>query len=197
MKVDIAIKETKDYAGELEGIDDINSPEDEEWARIINEKFVHNEKAVTLRLKGGSGSGNFSHEGRPGDVGGSAPPKGSWVHSLTNNQAIDLKASANEFKGIVKDKIGVKFSTSSYRYGGLFGDRNCRISFTGSGLKEEHVSIIKDIAKDYFGVLLDSVDDNTYYPTPDITIWFNQMTPEGKKKWENVIGTLGLKEDKK
>jgi hypothetical protein len=76
MKVDIAIKETKDYAGELEGIDDINSPEDEEWARIINEKFVHNEKGVTLRLKGGSGSGNFGHPGREGEVGGSAPEGG-------------------------------------------------------------------------------------------------------------------------
>lgn len=55
MKVDIAIKEKKDYAGELEGIDDINSPEDEKWARIINEKFMSSEKKeITIRLKDGS-----------------------------------------------------------------------------------------------------------------------------------------------
>jgi len=83
MKVDIAIKETKDHAGELEGIDDINSPEDEEWARIINEKFVHSEKIVTLRLKGGEGSGNFGHGGRPGEVGGSAPLGGMAPIKIT------------------------------------------------------------------------------------------------------------------
>lgn len=27
----------------------------------------------TIRLKGGAGSGNFGHKGRPGEVGGSAP----------------------------------------------------------------------------------------------------------------------------
>ena len=105
MKVDIAIKETKDHAGELEGIDDINSPEDEEWARIINEKFVHSEKIVTLRLKGGSGSGNFGHGGRPGEVGGSSTGGGSYTdgskESLT--EYLNLVSGINQIstEGIV------------------------------------------------------------------------------------------------
>ena len=60
---------------------------------------------VTLRLKGGSGSGNFGHEGRPGKVGGSlASDKGGPTHGAgpkagaQNEQSIrrnSLRETAN------------------------------------------------------------------------------------------------------
>jgi len=113
MKVDIAIKETKDYAGELEGIDDINSPEDEEWARIINEKFVHNEKGVTLRLKGGEGSGNFGHGGRPGEVGGSASGDGMQFGETREIGIIWNKLTGDSPLTVERKRDSFLFSTAA------------------------------------------------------------------------------------
>jgi hypothetical protein len=41
---------------------------------------------LVLRVKGGSGSGNFGHEGRPGEVGGSAPGTGDRANWGTFDQ---------------------------------------------------------------------------------------------------------------
>ena len=52
---------------------------DEYTILILEDKQV--EKNVTLRLKGGEGSGNFGHGGRPGEVGGSAALNGKGVRA--------------------------------------------------------------------------------------------------------------------
>jgi len=42
---------------------------------------------LTIRLKGGAGSGNFGHKGRPGEVGGSLP-RGSSASASDNTSDI-------------------------------------------------------------------------------------------------------------
>jgi hypothetical protein len=42
----------------------------------------------TIRLKGGAGSGNFGHKGRPGEVGGSAPKGNSSSHTRTDHEIV-------------------------------------------------------------------------------------------------------------
>lgn len=57
-----------------------------------------------LALKGGEGSGNFGHEGRPGEVGGSGPGGGdsegeTGGSSITGNYT-DLKKMPSEIDGV-------------------------------------------------------------------------------------------------
>lgn len=57
---------------------------------------VELEKKVRLAIKGGEGSGNFGHEGRPGLVGGSASGDGSSSNSLSDE---DVRNHMAEFLG--------------------------------------------------------------------------------------------------
>lgn len=130
MKVDIAIKETKDYAGELEGIDDIDSSEDEEWARIINEKFMSSEKKeITIILKGGSGSGNFGHEGRPGEVGGSST-EGGGVGSISAWDSDFNKDGAVYVYHGTTEKAIKSILSKGLKVGKPWMDRNPSVYFT-------------------------------------------------------------------
>jgi hypothetical protein len=43
---------------------------------------------LTIRLKGGAGSGNFGHKGRPGEVGGSLPAGSSASHVRTDHEIL-------------------------------------------------------------------------------------------------------------
>jgi len=62
----------------------------------------------TIRLKGGPGSGNFGHKGRPGEVGGSAPKDSSSSHVRTDHEIIRDR-DEREF---VKRNFGNKGYTS-------------------------------------------------------------------------------------
>jgi len=50
----------------------IDLEDDLSWEEFLSEPIETEKKQLTLRLKGGEGSGNFGHGGRPGEVGGSA-----------------------------------------------------------------------------------------------------------------------------
>lgn len=64
---------------------------------------------VKLVLKGGSGSGNFGHAGRPGEVGGSEPGEGG---SREAGQKIDVHANiAAQSHGFTKTSRGLYTKT--------------------------------------------------------------------------------------
>lgn len=58
-----------------------------------------------LVTHGGPGSGNFGHAGRPGEVGGSAPSSGEWLHDWTFGKEgkSRTKAPENPTEEVVKD----------------------------------------------------------------------------------------------
>lgn len=70
-------------------------------------------------LKGGEGSGNFNHAGRPGEVGGSAPALVAY-HGTKD----DLLKSIKE-KGLIPGGGGLTFRTSESRY--YIGDRAVQV----------------------------------------------------------------------
>ena len=202
MKVDIAIKETKDHAGELEGIDDINSPEDEEWARIINEKFVHNEKAVTLRLKGGEGSGNFGHGGRPGEVGGSASERGGggedsrWDHAQKINMVTYGKAQGIEHG----DLLSTTMMNAPYRteeeFAKDFVDDNPvpRASKSAKPYQVEHVLYgISKVLEEYGGSRATAIDGKDLERTTGLNERdLDFMTSRYMSDWLGTERTHGL-----
>ena len=55
---------------------------------------------IIIRLKGGSGSGNFGHEGIPGHVGGSAADGGSGADTEARNNKIqsDMYSAKHSLK---------------------------------------------------------------------------------------------------
>jgi hypothetical protein len=57
---------------------------------------------LTIRLKGGVGSGNHGHKGRPGEVGGSAP-KGSSASAAVDNSSDVM--SPNEIVSAARSSI--------------------------------------------------------------------------------------------
>ena len=55
-------------------------------------------------LKGGRGSGNFGHEGRPGEVGGSGDSFGSGILNITDDQIKSAKMVKEVMEGDIYDK---------------------------------------------------------------------------------------------
>ena len=68
--------------------------------------------SLVLRFKGGRGSGNFNHSGRPGSVGGSSSGSGAFANSSKPASAAEQKKSASKFRFEAKDRPG-EFEKSS------------------------------------------------------------------------------------
>lgn len=73
-------------------------------------------KSIIIALKGGTGSGNFGHEGRPGKIGGSASAR---VWTGTQQEAGDVKLSKLDVGAageqlamrVLSEQYGVPFKT--------------------------------------------------------------------------------------
>lgn len=78
--------------------------------------------AIFTFLKGGTGSGNFGHAGRPGEVGGSSPGGGGISGTVARNLS-DLTAQIHStgpdggftFHAITKDQPRSGFAVSLYK----------------------------------------------------------------------------------
>jgi hypothetical protein len=58
-----------------------------------------------IEVKGGGGSGNFGHEGRPGEIGGSGEGGGSSSNSGTSRSGSGWSSPREEFR-FVQQRLG-------------------------------------------------------------------------------------------
>lgn len=73
---------------------EVDGPADDEWAKIVMDQITGKTEA-----KGGEGSGNFDHAGRPGELGGSAP-KGK------RSKKVAYTPTKEEIQAWVKNRYG-------------------------------------------------------------------------------------------
>lgn len=99
---------------------------------------------LIMRLKGGEGSGNFDHKGRPGEVGGSGPGGGSAIadKNYPTVEGWDYKhregSSFHEYTKVVDGiEISISDDTSLHK-----GDRVWNLTYTNlnSGLPNDMAS---------------------------------------------------------
>jgi hypothetical protein len=107
---------------------------------------------LTLRFKGGEGSGNFGHEGRPGEVGGSAPSDSGSVKP-------EVKKGDTFVMGSRKGSIaaGTKVEVSSVLY-----DREA----------EKYYALVHPYADNRGRMVIDEGNERVYLddlkPAPDL-----------------------------
>jgi hypothetical protein len=84
-------------------------------------------------IKGGAGSGNFGHAGRPGEVGGSAPQQ--WFHA---SHAKIEKLSKREVETV--DSIGTWVTADADKARTLYGPNVFEVETGAQNLLEAHTS---------------------------------------------------------
>ena len=78
---------------------------------------------VFQKLKGGPGSGNFGHGGRPGKRGGSAPSKGGGGLSLSKDDKETLKRGFSHLGVFDSLKVDRKGSNNQAAFGETKGNK--------------------------------------------------------------------------
>jgi len=113
---------------EIERIDEVKSVEVFERNRM---EYIWKEEKqrIIIRLKGGSGSGNFNHAGRPGKVGGSAPESEalSASNAKVGAKVIYTAKSGNISYGEILSVNGDSVKVGWYKYGKM-GELGSRVS---------------------------------------------------------------------
>ena len=91
----------------------IDLEDDLSWEEFLSEPIETEKKQLTLRLKGGSGSGNFGHEGRPGEVGGSASGDGMQFGETREIGIIWNKLTGDSPLTVERKRDSFLFSTAA------------------------------------------------------------------------------------
>lgn len=89
----------------------------EKWLQDIY-LYAYTYTKTILALKGGAGSGNFGHDGRPGEVGGSAPSgeSGGWQSKLDEWQKGNVEIAMQAPKTKPPEKLQ-KYIDNAYSLG--------------------------------------------------------------------------------
>ena len=122
--------------------------------------------------EGGSGSGNFGHAGRPGEVGGSAP-SGQFVNNDDPAEGpfpLEIPSSAKDFGTIGDDLMTVPYSQSSETKAMEFGLNQINNADTNTLLKdnEEVYNAVYDYMNEGYKVV------NEYYHKNKLPHGFTQ-----------------------
>jgi len=92
-------------------------------------------EAFARKQKGGPGSGNFGHSGRPGQVGGSAGTSGGVAGSRIRKEAECKKVSASKFADALHKNVDPKFKAYVTMYSAEeYGKMNAKTFLSKDGL---------------------------------------------------------------
>jgi hypothetical protein len=140
-------------------------------------------------LKGGPGSGNYGHAGRPGNRGGSAPKSG-----IGAAMSVRTGRTAAERQQAARKKPEGKM-TGNGNFGTTGGATPSQIEYAKKLISHTNISIAESVIRNYFGV--DGDRNLAEKVSNEANLWADSVVPEkmtkdGSSKFISIMKDGGI-----